>query len=33
MWWLNKDAELDHVKQTYHFGGIGIHEKFITVYV
>jgi len=26
-----KVAELNHVKQTYHFGGIGIHGKFITV--
>jgi hypothetical protein len=26
-----KVAELDYVKQTYHFGDTGIHEKFITV--
>jgi hypothetical protein len=31
MWWLNEGAELNHVKQTYHFVGIGSHEKFIAV--
>jgi hypothetical protein len=30
MWWL-KVAELDHVKQIYHFGGTGIDGKVITV--
>jgi hypothetical protein len=26
-----KVAELDHVKQTYHFGGTGIDGKIITL--